>query len=80
MGEHVTDCAHPPRCRCGALCWASGKSTDEPCWGVIGVSEDYPGIYMHFCQGHGHPEDNQPYQGPPPTANSQAEDSASAAH
>jgi hypothetical protein len=53
-----------PKCRCGANCWAKDdpKRRDEPCWGEMGVSEDYPGVYTHFCEGHGHFEDNNPYK------------------
>lgn len=54
-----------PRCQCGAHCWKFGSkeyNPSEPCWGEISVSEDYPGEYTHFCEGHGHPEDNKPYK------------------
>ncbi len=45
-------------------CWADGRP-GEPCWGALGVSEDYPGMYLHFCEGHGHPEDKEPYRPKP---------------
>ena len=58
-----------PKCRklgCTMKCWADGRP-DEPCWGNLGVSEDYPGMYLHFCEGHGHPEDKQGYKPNSPT-------------
>jgi hypothetical protein len=50
-----------PKCGCGERCWAFGKNPLEPCWGKINVSEDFPGTYTHFCDGHGHYEDAKPY-------------------
>ena len=43
-------------------CWAEGKDKNEPCWGKISTSEDYPGVYTFWCEGHGHPEDKQEYK------------------
>ena len=51
-----------PRCSCGAYCWKHNDNPNEPCWGRISVSEEYPGEYTHFCEGHGYPGDNQPYK------------------
>lgn len=56
-----------PECGCGMRCWNHGQNPAEPCWGNIGVSEDY-GYYVHFCDGHGHPEDGRPYLPNPTTA------------
>jgi hypothetical protein len=51
-----------PRCEtCKSGCWAEGRVPTEPCWGHLYVSEDYPGMYTHYCEGHGHYEDNDPY-------------------
>lgn len=51
-----------PECAtCKQHCWAQGKNGAEPCWGRLYVSEDYPGMYTHYCDGHGHPEDRDPY-------------------
>jgi hypothetical protein len=54
------------KCSCGAKCWVAERLKDEkedekdeiiksygPCEGKIGVTEDYPGEYLHFCQKHG---------------------------
>lgn len=56
-----------PRCSCGAECWAvfDPDRAHERCWGDMGVSEDYPGSYTHFCEGHGHFEDREPYKPEP---------------
>lgn len=51
----------------GDRCWAYGKIPAQPCWGKMSVSEDYPGILVFWCEGHGHPEDEQPYR-PRPSA------------
>lgn len=62
------DVTKVPKCRkpaCTMTCWADGRP-EEPFWGAIGVSEDYPGDFMHFCEGHGHPEDKEQYR-PNPT-------------
>lgn len=53
---------------CSSPCWKfEGRdyNPDEPCWGEIGVSEDYPSFYVHFCEGHGHPDDGEPYKHKP---------------
>ena len=51
-----------PVCSCGVQCWAYNKKPEEPCWGSIHVSEDYPGAYTHYCDGHGHFEDGKSYR------------------
>ena len=53
-----------PSCSCGALCWKQDceYNPKEPCWGQISVSEDYPGEYTHYCEGHGHYDDKQAYK------------------
>ena len=53
-------------CSCGCRCWVQELKDDDdpgeqvrpgPCSGEMRVVEDYPGVYTHFCSGHGHPED-----------------------
>ncbi len=63
MTELNINNAYDPVCRCGAHCWSYEADKKErekdPCQGEISVSEDYPGIYIHFCEHHGHPEDGR---------------------
>lgn len=49
------------RCHCGARC-SFAESYPEllskyPCSGAMGCCEEYPGVYIHFCDAHGHPDD-----------------------
>jgi len=50
------------KCSCGIGCWFADVYPellkDYPCSGSIGVSEEWPGIYIHFCDAHGNPEDS----------------------
>lgn len=46
-------------------CWACGLNPNEPCWGEIMISEDYPGEYTYYCEGHGHMDDREPYRRKP---------------
>ena len=43
-------------------CWGFGIKDDEPCWGEMHCSEDHPGIYSFWCDGHDHPEDYTEYR------------------
>ena len=38
-------------CSCGEDTCAK-ENSNEPCWGNILPVEDYPGIVIHFCEGH----------------------------
>lgn len=57
----------------GGHCWKYGNKVDllgvynpdEPCCGHMNVTEDYPGEYTYFCDGHGHFEDDQEYNPSP---------------
>ena len=44
-------------CHCGGHCWARLLKDQTPCGGKLGVSEDSPGSYIHYCEVHGHPDD-----------------------
>lgn len=51
------ECRDLGKCnRCGSECWHR-RIDSSPCSGELKVSEDYPDIWTHFCEGHGHPED-----------------------
>lgn len=62
-----------PTCHCGQKCyksyhntetdWLYEKKLNEPCWSFnnelnVWADLDY---YVHYCDGHGHPEDGLPY-------------------
>ena len=38
------------KCKCGARCWSAD---DSPCEGKMNVSEEYPMVYIHYCDKHG---------------------------
>lgn len=44
-------------CGCGQTCWASTWPEEGPCGGEMHVTEDYPGVFIHWCDRHGHPEE-----------------------
>lgn len=47
---------------CGEPCWAAFRA-QESCWGIVHVSyENNDEDVTHYCDGHGLPEDNLPYQ------------------
>ena len=35
---------------------------EEPCWGQVNITENYPGLYVYFCEGHEGFTENQPYK------------------
>lgn len=44
------------KCKCGARCWSAD---DSPCEGKMNVSEEYPMVYIHYCDKHGNPFDEE---------------------
>ena len=65
-------CGHPIIVEMhGGHCWkymSDDYNVEEHCHGQMNVSEDHPGEYTYFCDGHGHYEDQKPYVGPSMTA------------
>lgn len=56
--KHDSEDAFGLRCGCGEVCWAARDTAITTlCSGEMNVSEDFPGTYTHFCDGHGHYED-----------------------
>lgn len=48
-----------------AQCWASGRIPGQPCWGDMHISQDSPGVYFYWCDGHGHEQDHRQYNPQP---------------
>jgi hypothetical protein len=59
------DILHENRPVAHTACWGYRHNPSETCWGEMQMVEYAPGLHVYFCEGHGHPEGEEPYRDRP---------------